>query len=173
MDEKTLKRFWSKVNMGGPVPAHRPELGPCWIWTASADRYGYGQLRVGPGKGRLEYAHRLSWLIQTGEPAGDSCVLHKCDSGPIGCVNPAHLFLGTRAENSADMVAKGRQARGETLAVNRRGEKHNMAKLSAADVLAIRELVRTGEPRKSIAARFQVSKTTVKDIVLRRSWSHI
>jgi len=82
------------------------------------------------------------------------CVLHRCDNPP--CCNPAHLFLGTRTDNSADKVAKGR-ARGNPTC----GEAHPQAKLSPADVLAIRD---SSEPQREVARRFGVSHSLISAI---------
>jgi len=97
------ERFWSKVNKAGPVI--RPELGPCWLWTASIgniDEYGRFWMC-----GKFWIAHNVAWVITNHKiPAGEH-VLHKCDT-PL-CVNPAHLFTGSAKVNHADMTQKGRQ----------------------------------------------------------------
>jgi hypothetical protein len=87
----------------------------CWLWTAHCDRQGYGTLTAMPeesakGKRWPFMAHRISFEQFRGPIPEGMCVLHKCDVP--SCVNPDHLFLGSNADNMADKVAKGRQARG-------------------------------------------------------------
>jgi hypothetical protein len=98
-----VTRFWRYVNKSGPTV--RAELGPCWDWTGGRGPQGYGifQLRsYTPCR-----AHRVSWELSTQAPIPlGLCVCHKCDR-PC-CVNPAHLFLGSKADNARDMAAKGR-----------------------------------------------------------------
>lgn len=83
------------------------EASQCLLWTGSRNKKGYGQINVG---GRPRFTHRLAWELEYGEIAGGLCVLHKCDTP--ACCNPAHLFLGTRAENNSDMTEKGRNRQG-------------------------------------------------------------
>ncbi len=121
-----VKRFWARVGNNGPVPPHRPALGPCWPWTWSRTKAGYGQIVY---RGAHHYAHRLAWEMTRGAIPGKLFVLHHCDN-PC-CCNPSHLFLGTIQDNTADMVAKGRH-RVEY------GETHPTAKLTDAVVAEIR-----------------------------------
>lgn len=97
------ERFWAKVNKDGPIPAHVPELGPCWVWTAALHRRGYGWFRF---NGTPTLAHRVSWELTNGPIPDGLQVLHKCDNKP--CERPDHFFLGTDADNMADKTAKGR-----------------------------------------------------------------
>ena len=96
-------RFWSKVDKAGPVPVHRPDLGPCWLWTGSPNHNGYGR---GYFFGQNMGAHRVSWIINRGKIPFRKQVLHFCDNPP--CVNPNHLWVGSQRDNFRDMVTKGR-----------------------------------------------------------------
>ena len=110
---KTIaEKFWRHVDKNGPVPPHRPELGPCWLWTAYRNADGYGILGIGlksAGTARTIGAHRVAFFVEHGrwpEPQA----LHACDGGAIGCVRHDHLFEGTQKDNMADCSEKGRIA---------------------------------------------------------------
>jgi len=95
------ERFWAKVDNAGPPPAHLPDLGPCWLWTASVSN-GRGSFRS--VHQRAELAHRISWELTYGPIPKGLVVCHRCDVGL--CVRPEHLFLGMQQDNIADMRAK-------------------------------------------------------------------
>lgn len=80
----------------------------CWIWTASVHGRGYGLFHTGlkRRKGKMEFAHRVSYELYHGVDPGDEEVCHKCDV--TSCVNPAHLFLGDHFDNMGDMMDKQR-----------------------------------------------------------------
>lgn len=161
MDEAFIARFWSKVDKSGGPDA-------CWPWIASMAGTGYGQFAVTVnGKTKPQRSHRLAWIITNGPIASTTIfVCHRCDNRT--CCNPAHLFLGTAADNIADMNAKGRH--GHTGVP---GAAHPAAKLADDDVHAIRALGAIGVAGAAIARRFLVSTTTVNRIVSRELWRHL
>lgn len=171
MDEKTIARFWPKVDKGGPVA--REGLTPCWIWIGARSRTGYGVLsKPGPdGKwNRLQLAHRILLEHVLGEKLGaDECACHTCDVRL--CVNPSHLFRGTRAENLADMRSKGRGSKPPRS--DNRGAKHCLAKLTDEQVSAIITRGFAGESAMLLAEEFGVSRPNVFSILSGNSWTYL
>src|SRR3970040_597494 len=85
-DDRLPARFWAKVRLGS-VPAHRPDLGPCWEWTGFIDpQFPYGRFRVGP---RFLQAHRVSFEALAGTIPTGLTLDHLCRVTP--CVRPSHL----------------------------------------------------------------------------------
>lgn len=103
---KALSNFWSKV-----VVRTTDE---CWQWTAAKDKDGYGGFGVNKNGTKIR-AHRIAYCLAFGAFPARLFVLHSCDNP--SCVNSQHLFLGTARDNSSDMVAKGRQAKGDKSSV--------------------------------------------------------
>jgi hypothetical protein len=166
LDQPAIESFWSKVDKNGPLPTACPELGPCWVWsTKSKDWDGHGLFNFSrAGKKHNFRAHRLSWLLSTGEEPGKSHVCHKCDNPP--CCNPAHLFLGDAKANFHDCLAKGRYTP--------KGKGNAAAVLNEDEVLQIRELwARGGWSQQAIADIFGVRQNSVSRVVLRQTWAHI
>lgn len=105
------ERFAAMVDKNGPVPPHRPELGPCHIWTGYRNERGYGQVGLERSR-KCALAHRVAFLLAHGRWP-ESLGLHHCDNP--ACVKavaddqgPAHIFEGTLKDNAVDMVAKKR-----------------------------------------------------------------
>src|ERR1700686_3375768 len=126
----TETRFWKKVIKAAPDE--------CWLWTDSLIRTGYGYLWANR---RNVEAHRFSWEIHNGPIPAGLYVLHRCDVRH--CVNPSHLFLGTKADNNADKCAKGRQAR-------QLGQTNGAAKLNPLQVIGIPALYASGLTQDAI-----------------------
>lgn len=136
------RRFWDKVAKGDS----------CWLWMASVDKKGYGQINNGIKPYTMLKAHRTSWIIHKSDP-GELCVLHRCDTP--ACVNPEHLFLGTTADNNQDMWSKGR---------NRFQKSNPSSKLSVEQVGEIRQLRSDGIKLRDLAAQFNVAESTISRI---------
>lgn len=162
------KAFWSFVNKSEHSQG-------CWLWTGSKLlKSGYGRIKF---QGHAFKAHRLSWILHFGSIPDGLLVCHHCDNRL--CVRPDHLFLGTPADNTDDMVAKGRQAKGDShfsrTQVEKvlKGEKHGMAKISQDQAVSIRQLAWLGKTDKEIAAMFPLSESAVHRIVKGHGWTEI
>jgi hypothetical protein len=170
--KRAINSFWQHVD----------KTGDCWVWTGATAHNGYGVLGVG---GKQLKAHRFSWTLTNGTISDGLFVCHRCDNPP--CVRPDHLFLGTVQDNTADMVAKGRQnqgdkhwtrleparaaevARGNTGRAF--GTANAMAKLNESLVREIRQRRAAGESTYSLAAAFGVSRPSICSILNGETWS--
>ncbi|MFA5037417.1 MAG: HNH endonuclease [Candidatus Izemoplasmatales bacterium] len=138
-----------KVDTNGP--------NGCWVWLASTKFDGYGQFGI---NGTIERSHRIMWEHVNGPIPEDKCVLHSCDNRR--CVNPEHLFLGTRADNADDKVSKGRQTKGASAGT---------AKLDEGDVNLIRDLYSSESLNQAdIADVFGISQSQVSRIIRNENW---
>lgn len=162
-----VERFWSKVNKDGPVPEHRPELGPCWVWTASTVHHGYGYFFYDEGSS----AHRFGYIVQVGPIPEGHDVLHHCDNPP--CVRGDHLFTGTAKDNGVDMSRKGRCGSTNHPETVARGERQHNATLTAEQVVEIRALRASGETYVAIAQKYPVGKDAIGVICRRKNWVHV
>jgi hypothetical protein len=132
----------------------------CWLWCGAVADTGYGKMAAfGQVKAS---AHRVSWRLHNGDIPRGSFVCHRCDVRL--CVNPAHLFLGSPADNMADMHAKGRHR----TAPNRGAANHN-AKLTEEQV---REIRANGRDALEVARELGVSRALVYHIRNGRAWRH-
>lgn len=151
---KTLEqKFWHFVSEKG-------NPGGCWLWTGCIHPTKYGHFNKYEGRSKMVRAHRLSWELMYGPIPKGLCVLHKCDIRH--CVRPSHLFLGTKAENTADMVAKNRQAY---------GERHGQSRLSEDQVTEIKALLRGTVGVTWISRKFRVARQTISAIKAKRNWA--
>lgn len=158
--EQRINAFWNKVNKNGSIPTHCPDLGHCWEWTGSIQSDGYGRFHVDPKN--KPHAHRAIWLMVNGDIPDDYFVLHKCDNRK--CVRLDHLFLGTRQDNTDDMMAKGRRA-------DTHGEKAPSHKLTNSQVDRIREQYAAGNTsQRKLAKEYGTCKSTIGYIVRREYW---
>jgi hypothetical protein len=175
------ERFWLNVNRDGPIPAHRPDLGPCWLKDGPVTSR-YGKFRF--GKKDIP-THRFSWELHYGPIPSGLFVLHACDFKP--CLRPTHLFLGTQADNMADKTSKGRQARGAThgsrlhperftggTPPHYSGEAHSQAKLTAADIVTIRQRhANEGVGCRRLAREYGVHRDTIGNVLAGRTWATV
>ena len=158
------ERFWAKVDRSGGPDA-------CWLWLGAKHSAGYGRIKDGDHQRRATHVS----LELAGTPlAPGQQALHRCDNPP--CVNPEHLLPGTMADNAADMIQKGRSAKGAKHRYRThpelilRGERNGNAKLTEAQV---REILLAEGSHERIAADRGVSQTLVSMIKRRVLWRHV
>jgi hypothetical protein len=151
-DEEFQARFWDRMT---PEP-----MSGCWLWERAVSANGYGNICVLKIERRGVHvgAHRVAWAIANGrEPDGYVC--HRCDVRI--CCNPDHLWIGSNADNLADMVAKGRSCGGEG---------NGQARLTEQSVSAIRRAVRDGISTNDLARWFGVGGETVRKAAGGETW---
>ena len=168
VDEKqaeAIERFWSKVNKNTKTG--------CWEWEKCLTDSGYGIVRI---HYKAYRAHRLAWQIERGDIPEGLCVLHKCDNRK--CVNPDHLFLGTKKDNTLDMMKKGRHKY-----IPHFGEDAGTAKLTWDQIKKIRLFYKKengsfgkgknsgGITQKEVAVKFGVSQALIGMIVREEIWT--
>ena len=134
------KRFFSKVN----------KTQDCWEWQSTIKKDGYGSFHF---NGRQEQAHRVSYILNTGEIPEGMKILHKCDNRK--CVNPDHLFIGTLVDNVKDMDSK-----------QRRGTR---SKLTYDDVEQIKKLLADRYSQVVIGKMFGVCQNVISKIKLKKT----
>lgn len=151
--EKHAELFWAKVDRRGDEE--------CWPWTGSKfTNNPYGRLRRGA---RTFKAHRVAWELTHGVIPQEMLVCHRCDNPP--CCNPAHLFVGSLADNNRDRHRKGR-----TKLPDNRGERNGVSKITLEIAQRIRSEHATGATLADLGRRYGLCGTTVWAVVHRRTW---
>lgn len=153
------ERFWPQVDRRGSDE--------CWPWIGYADRHGYGRISIGldaQGGAVQVPASRAAWMLANDRYPGDLLIRHRCDNPP--CCNPAHLELGTHADNNRDCRERGRHKAA-------RGEAVGGVQLTEDQVREIVTLRGEGLTLKDIAARFGVHFGTVQHVLLGKTWAHV
>lgn len=145
------ERLWARVDKRGP--------GECWEWQGWRHPAGHGQIGRGRRADGLAYTHVVAWELTNGPVPDGSYVCHHCDNPP--CCNPDHLFLGSPAANTHDMIAKLRHSYGEAHAT----------KLCDHDVQEVRRLLASGRTQQSLADEFGVSRSMIGHIGQFKRWS--
>ncbi|MFN3980160.1 MAG: HNH endonuclease signature motif containing protein [Caldilinea sp.] len=146
-----IERFWEKVDVRGP--------NECWPWLAATKQGGYGL--SSDERGLKQLAHRIAYRLTKGSIPEGLVVCHHCDNP--GCVNSAHLFLGTQGDNLQDMRRKGRDN-------PPRGARHPKARLTEDLCRRIRN-----DPRshRRIARELGIGKSTVGMVKAGITWTHV
>jgi hypothetical protein len=132
------EKFWSNYDI----------VGECWIWLGPFDKDGYGQIYY-PQRKVATRTNIVAWELTNGFVPKGLCILHTCDNRP--CIRPTHLFSGTNAQNTADMLARGRERR--------------WYKFSDYDVEVMLAMREEGYLMREIATEFETSISYVCDIL--------
>lgn len=132
----------------------------CFIYTGKVDKDGYPSFSY---LNKFIRGNQLSWILMNGEIPNGMCVCHTCDDPR--CINPAHLFLGTNKENTADRNEKNRQAR---------GQKQAFCKLTQEKVILMREdYFQKGKTLKTISTEFGVCPATAREAIQGINWKWV
>lgn len=139
--------------------ALRSMASECWEWLGYVNHGGYPTWRPEGLGGKRKIVTRIAYEHHYGVNPGDLCVLHKCDNRR--CLNPEHLFLGTRGDNAKDRTSKGRDSRGV--------DRWN-CKLTPEQVVEIRK---SNEKASVFVKRYGISYANVGMIRKRQSWRYL
>lgn len=147
-----IARYWRHVDKSnGPLA--------CWNWRKTS-QYTHGHLKVSGQY--IPCTHIALTLVGKPRPSSHMWALHTCDV--LGCVQPLHLYWGTRQDNTQDAVDRNRY---------KHGEQHHNAKLTKDKVLIIRNMINDGMTDRQIAECLDVASCTVRDIRHGKTWRHV
>jgi hypothetical protein len=175
-------RFWEKVQKGTDSD--------CWPFIGTRNNKGYGmfQQKIDGAHGK-RLAHRVSYELNIGPVPNGLFVLHRCDNPP--CVNPRHLFIGDRSDNSRDMYSKGRWSMDPSKRVPPPricGDKHHLrrhpekvmrgelaknAKLTDDLVRQYRAQLASGKALRQLARETGLARKTLMHMRDRVTWRHV
>jgi hypothetical protein len=164
MDEAARQQLKNKL-----LSKIRVSENGCWEWTAGHGGNGYGNVWFA---GKRYPAHRASYMAFIGDISPDLCACHRCDNP--NCINPDHLFPGTKLQNNQDRHQKGRSAgpKGDKnwqhshVDLVLKGERHPFAKLTDAEVASLRkEYSAGGVYQRELAAKYGISRSHVANLV--------
>lgn len=136
----------------------------CWVWVGHRTHLGYGRLWLGPlHNDAVVFVHRWAYEHFVGPIPEGLSVLHRCDNP--SCVNPAHLYAGTHADNMRDRLERGHYSN---------GEEHHASRLTTEQVLAIRRRYSgTRGELTAFAHEYGVGVAAIWSVVHRKTWLHL
>ena len=155
---KQVKHFRSHIC----IPDNKYQDKMCWLWSGCTDDWGYGLFSIN----RKNYrTHRIMYYLNYGVDPGELLVCHTCDIP--NCVNPKHLWLGTDAQNNADMIAKKRSKHPSQI-----GELNGTSKLTGKLVKKIREQYKQGATTiRQLATQYSVSHNAIWLAIKHKTWT--
>ncbi len=171
-----LARFMNKVDQ-----TSNPD--GCWLWTGGFFKNGYAAFYA---NGKMHRASRFIVEVAQGVIPDGLMALHTCDNRR--CVNPAHLYVGTREQNTQDARDRDRFASGDRNGMRTnpdrhvsklhpermaRGERANKSGLTDDDVRQIRAAYQCGTTLKALGAQYGITYQAIQKIIQRRSWTHV
>lgn len=153
---KLKKRFLNKVGL-------KDENG-CMKWTAAKTLQGYGRIQI---SGAKYQATHIAWYLHTGvwiRTDKGECILHTCDTP--ACCNVQHLWIGTKSENTSDMIRKGRKRVAQ-------GSKNSHAKVNEHQVKSMRRAYISGITIEEIMLQSGLSRSNIWRIISGKTWKHV